>query len=244
MKKRTIQLLTSILIVGGVALVAQNAQSQVVVYDNGTASSYYGNYNFNNAAAGNEIILANSGNTYISEFQFQFDLVNSNSATPLAGAPTGNEEVDLTFYQNNGPVTNGYASPGTEIYDSGFYSLGAIGLNSFTLGTNSIYNPDVSVPQDFTWAVTFSNVPPSESAGLALRSLPTTGTAYGDVWENDGAGWHLNTDNSDVEGNLDLGAEAETPTVVPEPSWLWLVNVAAGAGFWRMKRGIRRQPSA
>ena len=67
------------------ALLSQNAKS-AVVYDNGTASAYYGNYNFNNATAGNEIILANTGNTYITSFTFQFDLINS-PGSPFQGAP-------------------------------------------------------------------------------------------------------------------------------------------------------------
>ena len=80
------------------------------------------------------------------------------------------------------------------------------------------------MPQDFTWVVTFANVPSAESAGLALRSLPTTGSAYGDVWQNLGSGWQLDTDSSDEEGNLDLGASAEGVAVVPEPT-----TIIAGA---------------
>ncbi len=88
------------LAVGVAALLAQNAQSQSVVYNN--TSGYNGNLTFNNAEAGNEVVLAGSAASYyVTQFQVQFDLVNSGDS-PLSGTPTGNEEVEVNFYKNDG----------------------------------------------------------------------------------------------------------------------------------------------
>src|ERR1022692_1290357 len=123
MYKKITCLLPCSLVIGAVALTAQNAQSQL--YDNGTASTYNGNFNYNNSQAGNEIILAGSATSeFVSGFTVQFDLV-SNVGDPLAGSLAGTEQVDLRFYKNDGaPVLpSGANAPGSLLYDSGFFSL-------------------------------------------------------------------------------------------------------------------------
>jgi len=197
MKTQEIFLLLQGLAVGAVILLAQNAQSQIL-YSN--ALGYNGNFNYNNAnpaqaaSAGNEVVLAGSAlSDVITSFEVQFDLINS-GANPLLGAPTGNEELEVNFYKNDGSLVSGYASPGSLIWSSGFSTMSAIGLSSFTEGSTLTYNPDISVPKDFTWIVTFENVPVGESAGLGLFSEPggpSVGGNYDDAWINTGSGWAL-----------------------------------------------------
>jgi len=249
MNKRVTHLFLCTLAVGAVLSLAQNAQSQVVVYaDDNHGSTFNGYYIDNNAMAGNQINLAPAGNTYLSEFQFQFELVNS-GVNPLAGAPSGSETIALSFYLNTGANVPagplGYPSPAaTPFYTTGPINLVGDGLTSFNQSINLVTTPDITVPQDFTWVVTFGGINTSdENAGIALASPPTVGSAYGDLWYNpdDGSGWQLQTDPS-PPGNLDLAAEAET--TIPDSSCLWFSVLAVAAGFWWVNRGIRRQASS
>jgi hypothetical protein len=212
MKKRGTRFLLHALAAGAIVLMAQNAQSQTVVYSN--ALGYNGNFYFNNAnpavpaSAGNEVVLAgNATSDYITLFQVQFSLINS-GASPLSGNPTGNEEVELSFYDNDGSLASGYPSPGMLIWSSGFSSMSTIGLTSFTEGNRLIYIPDVSVPQDFTWTMTFEDVPSGESAGMGLFSEPSgpaVGGNFDDAWVNSGPGWQLDEAASGNPG-LQFGA--------------------------------------
>jgi len=216
------------------ALLAQNAQSQSVIYNN--TSGYNGNLNFDNAEAGNEVVLAGSASSdYITQFQVQFDLINS-GASPLAGAPTGNEEVEVNFYKNNGAQVSGYDSPGTLLWSSGFSSMSTIGLSTFSEGQTLTYNPDVVVPDDFTWTLVFENVPDGESAGMGLFSEPagpSVGGNYSDAWVYTAAsGWQLYV-ASPGNPSLQFGAVLEG---VPELGTVALGVLGAGAFLaWRRR---------
>jgi hypothetical protein len=203
------------------ALLAQNAQSQVEVYNNG--STFNGNYNFTNGETGNEVVLATNANSYyITQAAIQFDLVNSGT-NPLTGNPTGSEAVALNFYQNNGGeflgpgrpgngIPPSQESPGTLIWSSGFSTMATIGLTNFTQGLTLTYTPGVTVPQTFTWTLVFSNVPPEESAGLSLYSVPTAGESIPDAWVIPGTGagaWDLIVLTSD-DAALQFGAALQT----------------------------------
>jgi hypothetical protein len=223
---------------GAMLLPAQKAHSQAIVYSN--ALGYNGNFNFNNAnpaeaaSAGNEVVLSGSAHSdYITSFQVQFDLIKS-GANPLSGAPTGNEEMEVSFYENNGSLVSGYASPGTELWTSGFSSMSTIGLTTFTEGSTLTYYPDVSVPQDFTWVVTYENVPSGEDAGLGLFSEaagPAVGGNYDDAWVNSGSGWQLDVAAAGDPG-LQFGAVAQA---VPEPG-MFALGVAGACVFLARRR--------
>ena len=184
MKTRVPRFFFGAFAVGAFVLLAQNVQSQVLYSDTNTSQN--GNYNYFNSEAGNEVVLAGTSFTdLITNFQFQFDFTGS-------GNPSGNEKADLRFYANNGPLVDGYPSPGTVLYDSGTFSIGG-----FTSGTVAIFNQTalnggVVVPQDFTWTVTFSGLSGSENAGLALYSPETIGSSYSDAWVRTNSGsWAL-----------------------------------------------------
>src|ERR1051326_3728128 len=69
---------------------------------------------------GDEILLGGS-ERYLTNFSFEF--WGTNSADPSNTSFAGPVEARVRFYQNNGPSFNGYPSPGTNFYDSGWFSI-------------------------------------------------------------------------------------------------------------------------
>jgi hypothetical protein len=208
------------LAVGAVVLLAQNAHSQGVVYNNTTT---YQNANFDfgsGISVGNEVVLAGTATSdTISSFSFQFDLTGT-------AAFTGSEDVDVVFYQNNGSLVNSAASPSTVLWNSGTSTLASLGLTAYTTGSSLTYSvPDVTVPQDFTWTVTFSSFQAGDQAGLALYGPATVGENYADAWVETGGVWALDV-ASGSNPALKFGAEI---TAVPEPGTiaLGLMGVSA-----------------
>ena len=225
MNKPPSSLFLQALAVGAVALLAQNAQSQGIVYNNST--TYNGNFDFAaGTQVGNEVVLAGSGPSYdVSTFQVQFNLNGT-------GTPNASDAVKLLLYNNTGGVVQGVNSPGaTPVYDSGFSALTAFTAGSvltYTLPANTVVN------QDFTWVLEFQGVPSGETAGLALFGPTTVGFNYHDAWENSGSGWAL-----DVAGTgnpaLEFGAVI-TATAVPEPSTIVLGVMGACAFLARRRK--------
>ncbi len=113
--------------------------------------------------------------------------------------------------------------------------MSAIGLSAFTQGQTLTYDPDVSVPDDFTWTMVFEDVPIGESAGMGLFSEPTgpsVGGNYGDAWINTGSGWQLYV-ASPGNPSLQFGAILEA---VPEPGVIALVVMGACAFLARRRK--------
>jgi len=224
MNNRVTHLLRAITM-GSAAFLAQSALSQVVGYNNTTTYSgdFFnyadptpnpGNYN---GEAGNEIGLTGSLSSYtITAFDVQFDFLNSSLTT--TGTPAGGETVDLTFYQNNGSIVDGYPSPSTVLYTTGAVPFSTAGINGFTTGQSlNDTGLSVTVPQDFTWTVTFGGLTAGETAGLAVYGPATVGDNSGDSWVNTTGGWTLEVNAPGEPFPLEYGAEAFV-TAVPEPS--------------------------
>jgi len=210
-KTRGTLFLLRVLAVSAAALVARQARSQSVLYEN--LSTFNGNFNFTQIAdtmTGNEVILAGSSSVNeIVQAEVQIDLINSGTS-PLAGNPTGSEQVELMFCLNNGTLFNGNASPGRILWSSGFTSLSALGVTNFTQGVTLTYFPGVLVPKDFTWVVVFEDIPEGESAGLSLYSKPIVGANYTDAWIETGSGWELLEFNfAQYDFPLEFGAELQ-----------------------------------
>jgi hypothetical protein len=213
MKKPFNHLFLNALAVGSLVVLAQSAESQSVLYNNTTTSQ---SANFDPAGGttfGNEVVLS-TGAPFdsISSFAFQFDLTGTATFT-------GSEDVNVTFYANNGaPATGGAASPSTVLWNSGTASLASYGLGAYTTGAQlTLTVPNITVGPDFTWAVTFSNLQGGDQAGLALYGPSTVGFNYGDAWVNSGSGWSLQV-ASGSNPPLKFGVEIlGTPTGVPEP---------------------------
>jgi hypothetical protein len=132
-------------------------------------------------------------------------------------------------------MVDGYPSPQTSlplIYDSGPVLLSSItGFGGFTTGME-LDDTDLNitgVPQDFTWTLTFGNLGPNETAGLALYGPPAVGSNSGDSWINTSpGGWTLETTTGSTP--LEYGAELYV-TAVPEPNTIALGIMGACALF-------------
>ncbi len=149
-------------------------------------------YRFNpfEVEVGDEIVLAGTAR-HLKEFVFEYWGLNSNQVQFA-----GNVKARVRFYANDGDPYNGYATPGTVLYDSGLF-----GVDTTTRSTLTIDNfvtdatvPLVSpVPDSFTWTVQFSGLDDGDAAGVDLFSPATLGLDYTDYWEHDPAGWTLKT---------------------------------------------------
>jgi hypothetical protein len=240
MKNRTFPLLLQGLAVGVAAFLAQDARSQSTLYDNATTTQM-GNFNYGNAEYGNEVVLAGGPNDNITTFEVQLDLLNSSDGT--AGTPAGGENVTVNFYN----MTGGASSTPASVFYSFSSSLASLGLSSFTQGSTLTLNPNVIVPQDFTWTVTFSGIPGTETAGLGIFNgtpngsgtpIPNVGNNYNDAWLNTGGTWSTHQTSPNVNSpGLQFGALIQgTPTNVPEPSTIALGVIGACAFLARRRK--------
>ncbi len=211
-----------------------------VVYDN------FANYNGhvftvnNGQQIGNEITLPGSTGLMLTNFAIEYYTPDAT----LAQGPTG-VGIDVRFYYNDGPATNGFATPGTMFYDSGwFYNLmgntGAGGNNGYNVVTYSSFTGDFPVGglplnlpgNNLTFTITFTGLNAFNQVFLPLATN-TPGISYGDYWMQNGSGaWTLMSTNA-ADANLVVDFSA-----TPEPSTVALVTLGGMAlvGFNKLRR--------
>jgi hypothetical protein len=222
------------------------AAQDVLVYDNST--TLVGNTVLvfpNGQEVGDQIYLSNYvANPYLTGFSFEYFSPNTAfTYTYIA--------CDVRFYLNDGPLTNGYSSPGTVFYDTGPFSIETPysdfpGTNaevlSFTntdLYVDALTNldPNMSVPATFTVAMKFTGLSGPDLVGLNDFEPATVGTNYGNFWYNSGGAWALLsfTNNPPIGFGMQFYA---TNQPAPEPGTLYLAITGAGllAGFARRRR--------
>jgi hypothetical protein len=178
-----------------------------VVYDNLAPANW--SLAYPNAADvkpdqfGDEITLASGSSTTLSTFSLQC----------YGQGLSGDETVQVHFYDNSGPEIQGALSPA----EPAFYSTAVLPI---TNGKQVVTfdNLNVVVPDHFTWAVQFSGVTGSEVAGVAVHGPATIGSSQvggaDDFWENlgGGGGWTLYAFTGSTPSSF--GAQI---TAVPEP---------------------------
>ena len=179
-----------------------------LVYDNTTNYTVSLRFDPLGHEIGDEIILAGSARL-VTNFAFQYFGENF----------SGNELARLRFYKNDGPVgTQGAPEPGTVLYDSGFFSIGA------TPGAVLIFDAlNVTVPTDFTWSIFFSGIENGEKAGVQIFSPPDIGNGFADYWDHTPTGWKLKTfgqTNVDFAARIEASPSAVTSACVPPPPGL------------------------
>lgn len=197
-----------------------------LLFDN--LSSPLGFFNSGNQQVGDQIVLAGGVGANLTSFKFEY--YGSNFL--------GGEQAQVILYKNDGATVSGYAAPGTQIWDSGLFSVPDT-FNA-TLQTNALVTFDltsepgggVNVPSEFTWSITFSGIGLNQSAGTILSSSgPTSGLDYNDYWLNTGSlvspNWQLQTGTS---YGIDFLAQF-SGIPVPEPSICSLLGFGGLVGM-------------
>lgn len=204
-----------------------------ILYNN-TTTDLGRSLNFiNGQAIGNQIIMGN-GFTSATVTNFSFEIYSTLPAF------AGTVQMQVFLYANNGALTNGYAMPGTVLYNSGLFALPTPqsfsgGLNAGTLFFDLSLTP-TNLPNNFTLAAVVTGMTGSDAVGMELFNPATVGLNYDDYWVQNGTGsWALMTNSV---GPVDFGARFNG-TGVPEPSTLGLSVVGALlliGSFWLRRR--------
>jgi hypothetical protein len=140
----------------------------------------------------------------------------------------------LTFriYEQNGAPIGGFASPGTEIYETTADIVSGGGV------VNINFNYDVTnvLPNRLTYTVQFSGLLPGNNAGLIIPGgSPSVGASGNDFWEKTGPGandWALKTF---TPGSPSANFVA-TITAVPEPGTVAMMIAGAGMVLVALRR--------
>jgi hypothetical protein len=148
-----------------------------LIYDNSGPGDPTGVW-YSTLEIGDEIIL---GTNITSHVLTQLQIEYFGDFTP-----SGDETIQVRIYKNDGvPTKNGFATPGTLLYDSGPYNI----KTNYETWTSTFLN--VTLPDDMTWTVQFSGLTGAagDRAGLLFRSPPTVGTSFNDAWRKNDSGW-------------------------------------------------------
>jgi hypothetical protein len=215
--KQNCSLIVSVL---GLGLAAQLPAA--VIFDN-TVNDLVTRFEPGTNEVGDEIILG-SPERYLTNFSFEF--WGTNTADPYAFS--GDVEARVRFYQNNGPPFNGYPTPGTNFYDSGWFPINPTprSTENFTVGTTFAWTGlFLPVTSNMTWSVQFQGMGETDSVGVDIYSPPVVGEMYGDYWQNTNGNWVLLTNSYGIPINFACKMEASAlPTTDPNPPWLTSVR--------------------
>lgn len=215
------------------------AGGQPILYQSTTVDTGT-NVNFaNNQLIGQQIWLGTTTPAYLTNFSFEYYSPNQSFS--------GNVKMDISLYANNGPAFNGYRTPGSTIFDSGLisiltpYTVTGTSVATFDITRSDFLNgigagaivmgPNLYMPTNFTFVVTFSGLGAGDSVGLEGFGYPTVGGNYGDMWLYSGS-WII------VTNALPTTFGAQFMGATPEPTVFAMGAVGAAmiAGFIRRRR--------
>ena len=198
-----------------VVLTLPTAGFGAVVYDNTAPGNDLNQYYGSTFEFGDQVNLAGSERT-VTDFSF-YARLNASSL--------GSQSLVFRFYANDGTA----GAPGSLLFTSDPQTM-ALGSQTFTVSGLSI-----TVPNSFTWSVTFSNLGAGDDAGLLLYNPPITGSSLNDFWQKDAGGaWAL----MQVNGGATPANFGARITAVPEPGVFALC--ALGAVIYGAFRRNRR----
>jgi hypothetical protein len=224
---RTLHNAALLLAVGTLCVGVGTSVRAVTIFDN-SAHDLVTRLNPGTNEVGDEILLG-SPERYLTNFSFEFWGTNSTGSTAFAGSVAAR----VRFYQNNGPPFNGYLTPGSIFYDSGWFAIAATprSTENFILGSDFAWTGlFLPVTTNMTWSVQFQGMGATDAVGVDIYSPPVVGQDYPDYWQNNGGNWVLLTNNSGV--HIDFAAKMEAsalPTVNPNPPYL--TNVVSGSNL-------------
>ncbi len=213
------------LVAGAICLAVSSVQADVM-YSN-TTNDLSTRFIPGTHEVGDEILLTGTGAVTNFSFEYFWD---------VTGVPDP-AQAQIKFYRMDGPLFNGYNTPGATLYTSGWFSLGTPTSRSTMTFLAGLDFPLAGLPmpdKDITWSVQFRNFG-DDIVGVDLYSPPTVGSqvGLGDYWDNSGSGWTLETNSVP----MNFGARFEG--TIPEPSSLSLM-VLGGFAALIMSRRIRR----
>ena len=217
----------------GLATLFSMSVSAATIYDNSVNDLQF-RFNPGTNEVGDEILLSGGPGQLLVNFSFEFYGTNNSGGGPFAG----NVKAQVRFYENNGPLFNGFPTPGpTPFYDSGPFAVpttDALGRNTFVFTAGADFpNGGLFLPAtDMTWSVQFSGMAGTDEAGVDIYDPVVAGSNFPDYWEHDAGGWTLRTNVV----NMNFAAKFETP----EPSSVALV-ILGGLGLLFASRRRGRQ---
>ena len=181
---------------------------------------------------GDEITLAGSERT-LNMFSFEYWGTNTAGGSSFSGSV----QARVRFYENNGTLFNGYSSPGTNFFDSGWFSVNATPRSTliFTDGADWLSGSLTLPASNMTWSVQFEGMGANDTVGVDIFAPPVVGQDPPDYWEYDSPGaWALLQNTNGIP--MDFAAKMETP----EPSSIRL-SLLGGLGILTMMRRLRRK---
>ena len=193
-----------------------------VIFDN-SANDLGLRFNPGLLEVGDEILLTNHSR-YLTNFAFEY--WGTNSAAPGNPLFSGNVQFRIRFYQMDGPTFNGYPSPGTAFWDSGWINMPPPTPRQTLVFTAGLDFPSAGLylpSSDMTWSVQFRGMSSTDSVGIDFYSPAVVGQEYPDYWENNG-GWALRLN---AAGPADFAARMEA-ALVPTPAIPFLAIHQAG----------------
>jgi hypothetical protein len=205
-------------IAGALCLAATISAGASTVYEAkymGTGLPFYSTGN----AYGDEIVLGGTDRV-LTGFHFAYY-----SDYAQAGG------LQFTIYKNDGPLVNGFASPGTSLF-SDTYDV-VLGTSGVDVDIPFAPDPANPIPDRLTFVVQFLG---NGTAGLLVADAPATiGASGNDFWEFDGANWGL----QQLPGYT-ANFEAKL-TAVPEANPGSVATLAlAGISLWTVYRRSKR----
>ena len=170
---------------------------------------------------GDEIRLAGTARIVTN---FTFEYWGENASRPDFA---GYVQARVRFYENDGePATSGYPTPGTVLFDSGWFPIGpttraTLIFEDFVTGSDvPLTRP---VPEAFTWTVQFSGFGQGDTAGVDIFSPPVAGTNPADYWQLvPGSGWLLLTNAVPMNFAALIGASPLRLAISSHPGGLEL----------------------
>lgn len=238
------KLLKAWICAGAVAVLSTlSVRAQVSVY-NSFANGYNGTSlsMTNGLEIGNEITPPSGGS--LTGFTIEYDAPNTLAA---------NVAVDVRFYYNNVPYPT-YPTinqPGALFFDSGWFLNTAAGLiqsgpqagtgdtaydltyntSDFSAGAQNGWFPNFTVPGDFTFTITWTNLTGTSEIYMPLANN-TAGISGGEYWENNGGSWGLMTNS--LSGPANFLADFEVPE--PQPFGLAAIGGAMLLAINKLRR--------
>jgi len=194
-----------------------SAAGDTTIYDN-SGNDLVTRLNPGLKEIGDEVVFAGT-DRFLKQFDFEYYGLNSANNFLFSG----NVQARVRFYLNDGPTFNGYATPGTSFFDSGWIGgFGPTSRNTLVFASvlgdfpsGGLYLPANSI----TWSVQFQGLGATDEVGVDIYNPLVVGQNYNDYWEKNGANWSLLT------GGVPMNFAARFVATVPEPTTLTLLAV-------------------